>query len=84
MLGERIKKAREAAGMSQREISDALGLSSVQFISNIERGLAQLPPPYIPAVARMIKVSESVLIEDLVEVYRQKCIAAVKKAKRKK
>ena len=84
MLGDRIKKAREAAGLSQKEISDALGLSGPQYISNIERGLAQLPPPYIPAVARMILLSESVLIEDLVEVYRQKCIAAVKKAKRKK
>ena len=84
MLGERIKKAREAAGLSQKEITDALGLSSPQYISNIERGLAQLPAPYIPTVARMIKISESVLIEDLVEIYRQKCIGAVKKAKQKK
>ena len=84
MFGERIKKAREAAGLSQREITDALGWSSPQFISNVERGLAHLPPHCIPAVARMIKISESVLIDDLAEIYRQKCVDAVKKAKRKK
>lgn len=36
-------QARTAAGMTQASLAHALGYDSAQFISNIERGLCQLP-----------------------------------------
>jgi transcriptional regulator with XRE-family HTH domain len=84
LLGERIKKAREIAGLSQKQVSDAMGWTSAQFISNVERGKAPLPPQHIPIIARMIKLSENRLVDDLVEIYRHRCVAAIKKAKQRK
>lgn len=42
-LGTYLKKARVEKGFSQREVADALGYSSPQFISNFERGLCSPP-----------------------------------------
>lgn len=42
-VGKHLKELREKSKMTQREVSDALGYSSAQFISNFERGIA-LPP----------------------------------------
>lgn len=39
-----LKNARIKAGLTQNEVSKALGYSSAQFVSNWERGLSQ--PPY--------------------------------------
>ncbi len=38
-----LKEKRVAAGFSQRDVSDKLGYSTPQFISNWERGVS-LPP----------------------------------------
>ena len=42
-LGNYLKDMREAKKLSQREVSDKLGYSSAQFISNFERGIAAPP-----------------------------------------
>ncbi len=42
-VGEYLKELRRKAGLTQREVSLALGYSSAQFISNFERGIV-LPP----------------------------------------
>jgi len=42
-LGTYLRKARIEKGLSQREVADALGYSSPQFISNFERGLCSPP-----------------------------------------
>jgi transcriptional regulator with XRE-family HTH domain len=36
-------KARQSAGMTQKQLAAALGYDSAQFISNIECGLSGLP-----------------------------------------
>ena len=46
-----LKKFREEMGMSQLDISDKLGFTSPQFISNIERGAARLPAKLISKIA---------------------------------
>ena len=42
-LGNYLRKAREDNKMSQRQVADALGYTSPQFISNFERGLCSPP-----------------------------------------
>lgn len=41
---EFIKRARADAVLTQSEVAKALGYSSPQYISNIERGLCNLAP----------------------------------------
>lgn len=42
-LGDYLREKREATGLTQREISEKLGYSSPQFISNFEAGIS-MPP----------------------------------------
>lgn len=42
-FGAYLKAKRIGAGFSQRDVSEKLGYSSPQFISNIERGLCSPP-----------------------------------------
>lgn len=42
-LGEFLKERRLKKGLTQKQVSDAFGFTTSQFISNIERGLS--PPP---------------------------------------
>ena len=50
-LGGYLKDKREALGFTQRDVSDFLGYKSPQFVSNVERGLCQLP---LKAVRKLI------------------------------
>src|SRR5437016_5507318 len=73
LVGEFIRKRREAAGMSQR----ALGLLfdppvTTQFISNVERGVTPLPPVHIPVLAKALLVDEMELTSLLEREYAQK------------
>ena len=43
-LGEYLKKERENLGLSQAQVAKHLGWSSAQFVSNIERDTAVIPP----------------------------------------
>jgi transcriptional regulator with XRE-family HTH domain len=55
ILGMYFKEAREKAGYTQKQISDKLGYSSAQFVSNMERGLCHLP---LKAMRRLIDLYE--------------------------
>jgi transcriptional regulator with XRE-family HTH domain len=47
--GKYLRQKREDAGLSQGDVAKAAGLTSPQFISNIERGIA-LPSPHLMGV----------------------------------
>ncbi len=42
-LGSYLKQRRVAKGLSQNDVSDRLGYSSAQFVSNWERGVSAPP-----------------------------------------
>ena len=44
-VGKALRKMREAAGQTQKDVADLLGLGTGQFVSNFERGKS-LPPDY--------------------------------------
>ncbi len=49
-FGEALKKYRQERGLTQKELSDKLGYSTSQFISNLERSLAS------PSMSLAIKI----------------------------
>lgn len=69
-MGKVVRAAREKAGMSQFCLAKALGLSSGQSISNIERGLVALPAAHVGSVSRILKVDQDVLVNLLLELQR--------------
>ena len=54
-LGKFLKSKRIARGATQKEISEHLGYSSPQFISNCERGLCSPP---LDSLREMLKYYE--------------------------
>lgn len=73
LIGEFMKKKREALNLSQR----ALGMLftpavTTQFISNIERGVTPLPPAHVATIAKALQVPESELMALMEREYTQK------------
>lgn len=59
--GEWFRSKREAAGLTQRQVADALGWKSSQYISNWERNVAYPPPHRLKDLADILKVEYSML-----------------------
>lgn len=51
-LGELLRRSRERAELTQRQVSNELEYSSAQFISNFERGVTA------PPLKRLVRLSE--------------------------
>lgn len=51
LLGERIRLARESAGLSQQELAEKAGLAQGQSISNYERNVAEVPAKRLRLIA---------------------------------
>lgn len=71
-----LKKKRVAAGLSQAEVSEKLGYSSPQFVSNWERGLAK-PPLF--AMSKLMKLY-SANAEEVLDQYISATEQKLKKA----
>lgn len=54
---------RTQAGLTQSEVSNSLGYSTPQFISNWERGISTPPLETIKKLAKMYSVSSDELFE---------------------
>ncbi len=59
-LGKRLYQLRIAAGLTQREVGNALEYSSAQFISNFERGIAPPPADKLVKIFKLYKLSPQV------------------------
>lgn len=72
-LGTYLRTVREKAGLSQLDLSEAMGLKSAQYLSNIERGVSSLSKAMIPVVAKILKVDAedivNVILKDIKEKY---------------
>lgn len=66
-----LRKMRERAGLTQEEFGQQLGVDG-QFVSNIERGVASLPPKHFPKVAELCKVEVKQLVAWSVARYKQR------------
>ena len=70
-----LKDARVKAGLQQKDVADALGYTSVQFVSNWERGLRAPPGKTLIRLAKMYKIS----IDDLYQILLEERISQTKK-----
>ena len=62
LVGERIRTARLAAGMSQEVLSEISGLHRT-YISDTERGHRNLTLESLAAIARALKIKPADLLE---------------------
>lgn len=61
-IGERIKEKRKATKLTQAEVADYFGISSVS-VSEWERGLSKPEPDKLPALARLLKTTVIYILE---------------------
>ena len=67
LLAKFLKAKRIKAGLSQKEVSDKLGYSSAQFISNWERGLSSPPMDTLKQLTDTLNVKPKELIEVILQ-----------------
>jgi len=77
-LGEYLQSMRTKAGLTQREVSLALGYSSAQFISNFERGIAVPPLKKLKILVKMYDMPVEVLMDMILDAEREIMLGALK------
>lgn len=59
---ENIKKRRQSLNMSQQELAESVGYSGKSMISQIEKGLIDMPITMVPKFAKALNCTESYLM----------------------
>lgn len=62
-MGKLILNYRQSHGMTQRDLSTKLGLSSPQFISNIEREVVLMPIKMAAQISKIFKLDKTIVWE---------------------
>lgn len=65
MLGKFLKEKRNAAGLSQKDVSDKMGWTTYQLVSNNERGISSPPFHSLNNLAKILKVDVSEIAEQM-------------------
>jgi len=75
-----LKTAREKKGWSQKDFAALMGMKrgQGQIVSNIERGLCNLPPKHGFKVCEMLSIEPKIMIETMVDDYRRSLIEEFK------
>ena len=71
-LGVFLRRKRETLGLTQKELSQKLGLNACQFISNIERGVSEIPYNRIGVYAQSLQLDTKELTKMIAEVIKKK------------
>lgn len=69
-FGEYLQAKRTKAGLTQRDVSNVLGYSSAQFISNFERGIAVPPLKKLKVLVKMYDMAVPEVTDMLLEAER--------------
>ncbi len=62
-IGERIKKARKASGLTQEKLAAYVDVS-VQYISDLERGVVGTSIPTLIKICKVLHVSSDYILMD--------------------
>ena len=62
-LAQLLSNARNAAGLTQKEVADKFGWSTPQFVGNWERGKSCPPSKHIKKLAKIYNIEEKTLEE---------------------
>jgi ribosome-binding protein aMBF1 (putative translation factor) len=75
-----IKESRVAQGLSQTDLAKRCGYNNGQFVSNIERGIAFVPPEKASVFASALKIKLQMVVDayvrDCESEYKKRMIAA--------
>jgi DNA-binding XRE family transcriptional regulator len=66
-LGQFLKDTREDAALTQAEVSNRLGYTSPQFISNIERGISVAPLKTLARMVNLYKASPDTVVRIILD-----------------
>lgn len=69
-ISKLVKSRRKALGLRQIDLSNKLGFTTMQFISNIERGLASLPPKHFIRASKLLKIDPDKLKRAAVQDFK--------------
>jgi len=83
-FGAYLKNKRTKAQLSQTEVSEALGYTSPQFVSNFERGLCSPPLPKLKVLMGLYKIPLKEMTERLLDQQRRYLAKELSGAKKKK
>lgn len=81
--GEYLQNLRVGAGLSQGDVSEKLGYSTPQFISNWERGVSKPPVTALKQLAKLYNKTPDQMFNEYLEQI-QKELASDMRAKFKK
>lgn len=76
------KNLREKARLTQREVSDALGYSTPQFISNVERGRCRFPIQKLNKIQKLYRLSAEQVVNLILTEEKQELLRVFKKGKK--
>ena len=62
-LGKIFKTLRTKEGLTQRDVSSKMGYTTIQFVSNWERGLSAPPIKDLPKLAKLYNTSAEYIFE---------------------
>jgi transcriptional regulator with XRE-family HTH domain len=71
LISKFVREKRTKKNISQEALSQSLGYKNAQMISNVERGLAGIPPHCIKKLSELLEVPSYTVIETMVEDYRR-------------
>ena len=71
-LGELLRKKRLAAGFTQMNVAKKAGLSSAQFISNVERGIAGPPLSMLGMMIRLYRINPEEAVKIIIDISKVK------------
>jgi len=66
-LGTFLKDTREQADFTQADVSQKLGYTSPQFISNIERGISVVPLKTLARMVGLYKINPEAVVKIILE-----------------
>lgn len=70
-LGTFLKDVREQAELTQADVSQKLGYTSPQFISNIERGISVVPLKTLARMVNLYRVNPETVAKIILESQRK-------------
>lgn len=70
--GELIKQRREKQGITQKQLSEALGYDNPQFVSLVENGHSKLPAQMARKFCVALAINKNTMKKALVREYSEK------------
>lgn len=70
-VGNYLKQKRQDKGLTQSDVALKMGYGSPQFISNIERGISQVPIKALRSLIEIYGISPEEIVEVLIQEKRE-------------